>query len=77
MTFDEWMAYGISNGFCGAPVCSTHDGTPLTTDEINGFEDGDDPCVHIVRMYATPEVKASVEENHPPSVWRDIYTSKA
>jgi len=70
--FDEWMRQGISAGYCGPPVCSTHDGIPTTVFEDEDFDDGD-PCVHVVRLYEDDSVKDAVEANHSPSVWRNIY----
>lgn len=70
MDFEEWLQFGINKGWCGAPVCETHDGLPMTEDESTAFESGEDPCIHIIRMYEDPETKAGVEENHSPSIWR-------
>ena len=70
MTFDQWIKQGMEEGWCGPPVCSTHDGTPSTEEEDNELCDGGDPCIHIVRLYENADVKAGVEENHSPSVWR-------
>ena len=69
MTYEEWLQAGIDAGFCGPAVCSTHDGVPTTRAEDEEFEEGD-PCVNIIRLYESPEVKAEVEANHSPSVWR-------
>lgn len=68
-TFDEWLQEGISLGFCGPAVCSTHDGLPTSADEDEEFETGD-PCIHVLRLYEDETVKQAVEENHAPSVWR-------
>ena len=70
MDFSEWMKYGIDNGFAGPAVCYTHDGLPTSRDEDIEFDEGD-PCIHIVRLYESKEVKLAVEENHSPSVWRN------
>lgn len=67
--FEEWLALGYANGWVGVPVCATHDGVPMSASEEAEFEDGD-PCVHVMRLYESTEVKRSVEENHSPSVWR-------
>ena len=40
-TFDEWLQEGITLGFCGPAVCSTHDGIPTTADEDAEYEAGD------------------------------------
>ena len=51
LTYDEWMAFGIEKGWCGPPVCYTHDGLPMSEQEDVEFGEGQDPCIHIVRMY--------------------------
>jgi hypothetical protein len=73
--FDTWMEIGLHRGFVGPPVCSTHDGIPYTLEEEEEFEDGLDPCVHVIRPYSSLEEKKSVEENHPPTTWRNPLVS--
>jgi hypothetical protein len=70
ISFDLWMEIGVRNGFCGAPICYTHDGLPTTASEDESWGDDDDPCIHIVRMYENADVRQEVEANHSPSVWR-------
>ena len=70
MTFDEWLQYGLTQGWCGPTVCSIHDGLPTTSEEDWGFDQGADPCIHIVRLYEDAAQKTAVEENHSPSIWR-------
>ena len=83
MTFDEWLRTGMDCGWCGPAVCSTHDGTPTSADEDNEFDDGYDPCIPIVRLYenmphialsrpSRSEIRAAVESNHSPSLWRKL-----
>jgi hypothetical protein len=74
ITFDEWISYGIEKGWCGPPVCFTHDGLPMSDQEYAEFDEGQDPCSHIVRMYEDIDMKKSIEENHSPSQWRNSYT---
>ena len=74
LTFDEWIAYGLEKGWCGPPVCYTHDGLPMSENEMQGFDDGQDPCMHVVRMYEDIVMKNEIEENHSPSLWRNSYT---
>jgi hypothetical protein len=69
-SFDEWLQEGLSNGFCGPAVCYPHDGLPMTEEEDTQFFEGEDPCIHIIRLYEDLDVKAGVEANHSPSVWR-------
>ena len=70
ISFNEWLKLGVKNGWCGAPVCYTHDGLPTSESEDAEFEEGSDPCIHIIRMYEAPEDRLSVEANHSPSIWR-------
>jgi hypothetical protein len=69
ITLEDWLQQGIGLGFCGPAVCYTHDGLPTTMTEDLQFEE-EDPCVHIIRLYEDEDTKASVEENHSPSIWR-------
>lgn len=70
LTYNQWLAIGIEQGWCGPAVCSTHDGIPMTVPEEEEFERGDDPCIHIVRLYEDNEMRLGVEYNHSPSNWR-------
>jgi hypothetical protein len=70
INFDEWLAYGHGKGWITAAVCLTHDGTPTTASEDEQFENGDDPCIHGLRLLDSPEHRREVELNHGPSVWR-------
>ena len=74
LTFDEWITFGIEKGWCGPPVCYTHDGLPMSEHEMQGFDDGEDPCMHVVRMYEDTDMKNEIEDNHSPSQWRNSYT---
>jgi len=75
ITFDEWITYGIEKGWCGPPVCYTHDGLPMSEQEYAEFDEGQDPCTHIVRMYEDIDMKKEIEDNHYPSQWRNSYTN--
>ena len=70
LTFDDWLRIGLANGYCGPAVCYPHDGVPTTESEDIEYDDGLDPCQHIVRLYADESMKTAVEANHAPSVWR-------
>lgn len=71
MTHDEWLDIGIHNNWCGPPVCATHDGLPTTQIEDEQFDEGWDPCIHILRLYENPDQRTLIETNHSPSVWRN------
>lgn len=70
LTFDEWISHGITEGWAGPPVCSTHDGTPTSAAEDDDFYAGHDPCIHIIRLYPDHTTRDAVETNHTPSQWR-------
>lgn len=71
MKFNEWLRLGMELGYVGPPVCYTHDGLPTTREEDDSWEDGEDPCIHVIRAYDSLDTKLAVEENHSPSVWRN------
>lgn len=69
LTAEEWITYGLKQGWCGPPVCATHDGVPMTEDE--GIEmEQHDPCITILRLYDDEMMRDEVEQNHSPSIWR-------
>ena len=69
LTAEKWIEYGIKRGWCGPPVCATHDGIPMTEDEELEMEQYD-PCLTIIRLYDDEMMRDEVEQNHSPSVWR-------
>ena len=42
-------------------------------EEDDAWEEGDDPCIHILRLYHDAQQRSDVEANHPPSKWRNPY----
>jgi hypothetical protein len=70
MNVYEWLRYGLDRGWAGPPLCETHDGTPTTPAEDDEFEEGMDPCIHIIRLYPDKQTRDEVEANHSPSQWR-------
>lgn len=70
LTYDQWALIGQVNGWVGPAVCSTHDGLPTSETEDQAFEEGDDVCVHILRLYPDLETRDAVEAFHSPSQWR-------
>lgn len=73
MSFDEWVTLGINNGWCGAPICETHDGVPMSDEEYEEMEEhGEPPCIHILRLYENDEHRDAIEKGHSPSQWRKL-----
>jgi hypothetical protein len=52
LNFDQWLDYGVKQGYCSPQVCATHAGIPSVDDE--DMSEDNDFCVHIVRL-GTPE----------------------
>jgi hypothetical protein len=63
MNITQWIKYGVDNGFCTPSYCDTHDGMPLTAEEENLWEVGEDPCAHAVRLIESPEMAKNLAEN--------------
>jgi hypothetical protein len=70
MSYEDWLKVGLLQGWCGPSVCSTHDGVPTSLEEDDAYDDGEDPCIHVLRLYEDAAQKVAVEENHSPSTWR-------
>jgi hypothetical protein len=70
MIFDEWLQIGVDNKWCGPAVCSSHDGIPMSEGEEAEWEDGSDPCHHIVRLYESEEMAEDVNRDFQPYRWR-------
>lgn len=47
----EWVAYGVDRGWCSFAVCDTHDGVPMTDSEETAWEEGNDPCIPVLRLW--------------------------
>ena len=50
MNFNEWLAYGVEQGFCTEQFCLTHDGYPTWEGEYLHGSESDDSCIHMVRL---------------------------
>lgn len=70
MDFDTWMKIGYDAGWASPPVCYSHDGVPLTAGEVEELDVGEDPCIHVVRLYESADQKKGCEANNPAAVWR-------
>ena len=62
MTFEEWLEFGIKNGYCSEQFCDTHDGPPMHESEEKAWEDGGDTCMHMVRLGTIEDWNISTEE---------------
>jgi hypothetical protein len=50
--FGNWLREGIEMGWITDPYCATHDGGMQywSEEEAQEWEDGGDPCQHVVRI---------------------------
>ncbi len=50
LNYWDWMKIGQDNGWILEVFCDTHDGPPLTDEEMQEWDDGGDPCSFHVKM---------------------------
>lgn len=56
MTIEQWLSYGLANGFCSESFCEEHEGTPMSETEIELFGKGlEGSCRMIVRLHTEVE----------------------
>jgi hypothetical protein len=60
MTFDEWLAYGVTRDWNSSPICHTHDGFPKDSDT----------CLHYILVYKNLETADNIMDEFPPATWR-------
>jgi hypothetical protein len=63
MTFEEWLEIGKQNKWASDPICDSHDTYPVTKEEVELYDDGERPCIDIIRLYKTPEEFDKAENN--------------
>ena len=49
--FWEWHKHGMDKGWVSEVYCGTHDGPPMTDEEMEAWDDGEDPCMFEMRMW--------------------------
>lgn len=50
MNIYEWIQYGQDRKWVDV-ACSTHDGIPMTEEEEASWWEGDEPCLHVLRLW--------------------------
>lgn len=51
LEFYDWLKIGRDKGWCSDIVCDTHEGLPMTDEEMDGWEFGHDDCIPAVRIW--------------------------
>lgn len=49
--YATWLRRGISNGWISEVVCDTHEGLPMTDEEMEEWDGGWDICIPAVRVW--------------------------
>jgi hypothetical protein len=51
MDYFDWRDIGIANNWISKPFCDTHDTGYMTEEEELAWENGEDPCMMVFRIY--------------------------
>ena len=51
LDFVDWINYGVEQGWCTPIHCDTHEGPHLTKEEAEDWDEGEDPCYPVVRIW--------------------------
>lgn len=54
--FWTWLQIGMSAGWVSEPLCATHDIIPSTEEGLEMWNNGFDPCEHVVRCWPDDQV---------------------
>ena len=49
--FWAWVAEGVNQGWIDEPVCDTHDLYRRTEEEQALWDEGEDPCIKVIRVW--------------------------
>ncbi len=50
LEFEIWLKSGYDRGWITDVFCNTHDGSPMTEEEMQEWDEGGDPCSFQVRL---------------------------
>jgi len=51
LEFEIWLKNGYDRGWVSDVFCDTHDGAPMTEEEMQEWDEGGDPCSFHVKIY--------------------------
>ena len=46
----DWYRIGVDNKYCTEYFCDTHDGVPMTEEQMLSWEEGNDDCYFVVLL---------------------------
>ena len=69
MDYFEWRDLGIANKWISEPFCDTHDVGFMTEEEEKEWEEGNDPCMTVFRIW-----EDNIEKKEEPleSLFKDL-----
>lgn len=50
LEFEIWLKNGYDRGWISDVFCNTHDGPPMSDEEMQEWDEGGDPCSFQVRI---------------------------
>jgi hypothetical protein len=50
LDFDQWIKFGFDKGWISDVFCDTHDGPPMSDEEMKEWDEGGDPCSFHVKV---------------------------
>ena len=51
LEFEIWLKNGYDRGWISDVFCNTHDGAPMSEEEMQEWEEGGDPCSYHVKLF--------------------------
>ena len=51
LEFEIWLKNGYDRGWISDVFCDTHDGPPMSDEEMQEWEEGGDPCSFHVKVH--------------------------
>jgi hypothetical protein len=51
LDIQSWYEYGREKGWVSEVFCDTHEGPPLSDEEMEEWEDGGDPCSFHIKLW--------------------------
>ena len=58
LTLEEWVRYGMAQGYCTDIVCDTHSGVEMTDQENEEWDEGFDPCIPVIRIWHNDDTQS-------------------
>lgn len=54
--FEQWLVRGYEAGWISDVQCLTHEGIPMSDAEMESWDEGNDDCFPVVRIYGLERV---------------------